>query len=183
MEIWKDIPNFKGYQASNEGRIRTHNKITYTEKHGERHWKDRVLKQKYSAKDKCYRVELWKNGKHKTYLVHRLIASTFLENNLETKLTVNHKDGNRKNNHIENLEWMTIRENIQHGFENNLFKQKNCIIENKNGESKTFNSLSKASQFLGRNKGYIWNRLKNNKPIYDANGESYKFYFKKGEIK
>ena len=39
-EIWKDIKNYKGYQVSNLGRVRTHNKTTYTKIHGERHWKD-----------------------------------------------------------------------------------------------------------------------------------------------
>lgn len=47
-EIWKDIPRYKGYQASNFGRIRTHNKTTYTKRHGERHWKDRILEFKPS---------------------------------------------------------------------------------------------------------------------------------------
>ena len=48
IEIWKDIPRYPGYQAPNLGRIRTHNKTTYTERHGERHWKDRILKFKPS---------------------------------------------------------------------------------------------------------------------------------------
>ena len=79
-EIWKDIPNYKGYQASNLGRIRTYNKITYTKLHGERHWKNRILKFKPTAKNNRikqgggYRVSLWKNGKCKDFLVARIIA-------------------------------------------------------------------------------------------------------------
>ena len=100
-EIWKDIPNYPGYQASNLGRIRTHNKITYTKRHGERHWKDKILSFKPSTSSRKnikqgmgYRVDLWKNGKPKTLLVARIIATTFLENLIDTKMTVNHK--NRK---------------------------------------------------------------------------------------
>ena len=174
MEIWKDIPNFEGYQASNLGRIRTHNKTTYTQKHGVRHWKDRILKQKYSSKDKCYRVELWKDGQHKTLLVHRLIASTFLENHLESSLTVNHKDGNRRNNNVINLEWMSLQNNIQHGFENNLYPQINCILTADNGEKIEFNSLAKASKFIQRSNGYISNCIKKQRNIISKNGKSYK---------
>ena len=41
-EIWKDIPDYAGYQVSNKGRVRTHNKTTFTKIHGVRHWKDRI---------------------------------------------------------------------------------------------------------------------------------------------
>ena len=74
-EIWKDIPNYNGYQVSNLGRIRTHNKITFTKKHGLRHWKDRILSFKpftnsnqKSKQGMGYRVDLWKDGKPKTRL-------------------------------------------------------------------------------------------------------------------
>lgn len=46
MEEWLDISNYQGYQVSNLGRVKTHNKITHTEKHGNRYWKDKILKQK-----------------------------------------------------------------------------------------------------------------------------------------
>jgi hypothetical protein len=129
-EIWKDIPNYNGYQASNTGKIRTHNKVTYTKRHGERHWKDRILKFKPSnptRKSKQgvgYRVTLWKDGKPKDFLVARLIATTFLENLIETKMTVNHKDGNRLNNNVENLEWLSLGDNIRYGFQYNQYPYK-----------------------------------------------------------
>lgn len=177
MEIWKDIPNYEGYQVSNLGRIRTHNKTTYTKLHGVRHWKDRILKQKYSPKDKSYRVELWKDGKHKTILVHRIVAVTFLGESLDTKLTVNHKDGNRRNNNINNLEWLTIKENIQHAFANNLSYQQNCTLVNSKGEKIYFLSLAKASLFLNRNKGYISLCLKKHRKITDKTGSEYMIEF------
>lgn len=165
MEIWKDIPGYKGYQASSIGRIRTHNKITYTEHHGERHWKDRILKPK-KDKENNLRVSLWKNNKERTILVHRLIGSTFLENNLDTKLTINHKDGNRLNNNVENLEWITRKENIQYGYEHGQYDSmcKKCKLKI-NDKIINFASLSKASKYLGKNVGYISYKIKKGKYI------------------
>lgn len=163
-EIWKDIPDYKGYQVSSLGRVRTHNKTTYTTKHGIRHWKDRILKQKLQQrknKRKDYRVDLWKEGKHKTFLVARLVAFTFLNKDINnSKLTVNHIDGNPTNNNINNLEIISLKENIQHAFKNNLAYQKNVAIENKiTGEIKTYNSLSSGSLAIYQNKGYLSGKI------------------------
>lgn len=165
-EIWKDIPRYKGYQASNLGRIRTHNKITHTQKHGERHWKNRILhfKPSTSSNSKAkqgigYRVDLWKNGKPKTLLVARLIATTFLEDLIDTKMTVNHKNGNRLDNRVENLEWLSLADNIKYGFENNQYKQHKTILYNDN-EKYEFRSKALASRFLERNDGYVSSCIK-----------------------
>lgn len=171
-EIWKDIPNYNGYQVSNLGRVRTYNKTTYTEKHGIRHWKNRILKQKLQQrknKRKDYRVELWNEGKHKTFLVARLVAFTFLNKDINnSKLTVNHIDGNSANNNINNLEIISLKENIQHEFNNNLGFQKNVVIEDKKtGETKKYNSLAKGSLAIFQNRGYISEKLK--KGIYENN--------------
>lgn len=86
-EVWKDIPNYEGYyQASNLGRIRSllfqnnvwNKKYIRTE--------PKILKPKIS-KDRCCRVSLWKDGKEQTCLVHRLVASTFLGNHFNEKIT------------------------------------------------------------------------------------------------
>lgn len=61
------------------------------------------------------KVNLSKNNKTYTEWVHRLVAITFIENK-EGKPEVNHKDGNRKNNTVENLEWVTRSENQKHSF-------------------------------------------------------------------
>lgn len=128
QEIWKDIKGYDGYQVSNLGRVRTHNKKTYTTKHGERHWKDRILKFKppttknqRSKQGMGYRVDLWKNGKPKSLLVARLVLSTFTETDINTELTVNHKDGNRLNNNINNLEWLSRKDNILYGYQNGQY--------------------------------------------------------------
>ena len=161
QEVWKDIPNYRGYQASNLGRIRTYNKTTYTKKHGIRHWKNRILKFKpdYNSKHTKkqgtgFRVTLWKDGKGKDFLVARLVATTFLENLIDTKMTVNHKNGNRLDNRVENLEWLSLEDNIKYGFENGQFRQHKTILYNKD-ERYEFRSKSIASKFLGRSVGYV----------------------------
>ena len=66
-----------------------------------------------------YLVNLSINGKCKTYQVHRLVAEAFIPNP-ENYPVINHKDGNKHNNHFENLEWCTYQHNAQHAVENGL---------------------------------------------------------------
>ena len=65
------------------------------------------------------RVVLTKNGIRKTYLVHRLVALAYIPN-IENKPTVNHKDGNKRNNNVSNLEWATHKEQKTHEIKNGL---------------------------------------------------------------
>ena len=96
-EIWKDIPEYEGlYQASNLGRIRS-KRIGVMNQH---------LRGRYLG------LNLNKNGKKKSYNTHRLIAITFLDNNLSGhKMVVDHIDNNPQNNRLENLQIITQREN------------------------------------------------------------------------
>lgn len=171
QEIWKDIVGYKGYQVSNLGRVRTHNKITYTEKHGLRNWKDRILKYKQQSNyNTGYRVDLWKDGKPKSFLVARLVAFTFLNENINNeKLTVNHKDGNRLNNCIDNLELVTLKENIQHGFRTQLYHtcEKVKIIDKITGTIIFPSSLSEGSKLIGYCGSYLSNKIRKN--IYENN--------------
>ena len=186
-EMWKDIPNYEGiYQASNFGRIKALEKVTYTKFHGKRFWKEKILKPKkcrdFSA---CgYRVSLWKNGESKDFLVARLVCTTWHENLIDTKMTVNHKDGNRLNNHIENLEWLSLADNIRHGFENGLYKQdKTILVSIDNGEKFEFRSQSQAARFLGRNPGYINSLIKNRRKYATSkNGKKYTYSVTKSKI-
>lgn len=167
-EIWKNIPNYQGYQVSNLGRVRTHNKITYTKKHGERHWKDRILKFKSTNENAYktgYRVDLWKDGKQKTFLVSRLVAYTFFEQDInDHSLTVNHIDGNRFNNNIENLELITLKENIQHEFRTGLYKGqiKTKITDKVTGTIIYPSSLSEGSKLIYQNSKYLSEKIINN---------------------
>lgn len=102
-EIWKDIQGYEGiYQASSYGRIKSIKKN-----------KNLIMKLGIH-RDGYYKIKLCKNGDKKWYQVHRLIAKTFLpnENNYPC---VNHKDENKLNNHIDNLEWCTTLYNNTYG--------------------------------------------------------------------
>ena len=127
MEEWKDIPGYEGlYQASTLGRIRTcEGKTTKSARFERRVWKQRIMKPKCTRNKKGrydYRVELWKDGNHRTWLVSRLVALTWCAGYEEGK-TVNHKNGNTLDNSAENLEWLTLGDNIRHGFANGLYPQ------------------------------------------------------------
>lgn len=103
-EIWMTIPSSQNYDASNKGRIRRG-----LEAFGKR---GAVLKQ-FDNSGGYLTVQLRVNGKAKTSLVHRLVLCAFTET-VDTELHVNHIDCNRKNNCVENLEWVTRLENAKH---------------------------------------------------------------------
>lgn len=166
MEVWKDIPGYEGlYQASSEGRIRTcEGKTTSSARFPKRHWKQRILKYRGETYQTGYRVGLWKNGEETDWLVARLIAMTFIRiPNSED--TVNHIDGNRFNNHVENLEWVTLKENIQHAFRTGLMSTQHptYLIEKKTYKIFSFRSEAEASRFLLRSSGYISNSINKGK--------------------
>lgn len=157
MEIWKDVVGYEGiYEVSNLGRVRTHeNKTTTSVKHGVRHWKQRILKQKVSKDNNC-RVSLWKDKTDKTWLVHRLVALAFLPLE-EGRDYVNHIDGHRLNNTVENLEWCNHKENNNHAFDTGLMTSNHSVIlyDTETKQAHNFRSKAKASEFLGKNQGYI----------------------------
>lgn len=165
-EIWKDIKGFEGYQVSNLGNVRTYNKVTYTKRHGARHWESRILKQKWcksTSRANRYdaRVDLWKDGKPYTFLVARLVATAFLG---ESDLTINHIDGDTTNNKVTNLEWITRKENIIKGFDMGLYPSKKILIINKKtNEKKVFRSLSMGSKAINKNERYLSCQIKRNK--------------------
>ena len=173
-EIWKDIPNYEGlYEASSYGRIRTkEGKTTFTSKHGVRHWKSRIMKGRGNSPKTGSRVGLWKDGVCKDWLVARLIAITFLGKPTFEANTVNHINGNRLDNRVENLEWLSLADNIRHAFNTGLMPYKKIRLYNSDCDL-TFRSMDVASKFIGRNHGYISLCLKRGSEIISKNGEKF----------
>lgn len=116
-------------------------------------------------------ISLFQNGKRKPVLVHRLVAENFLENK-ENKPYVNHIDGNKLNNKMDNLEWCTCQENINHAYQKGLIKisDKKREICRKLGKAsnkkvdqydklgnfiKTWNSSLQASKYFKTNDSHI----------------------------
>ena len=180
MEQWKPIPGYEGlYDASNLGNIRsTPGKITSNAQYDRRVWNTRVMKLKWKARDcgkKDARVCLWKDGKEHTHLVARLVALTWCDG-YSAGMTVNHIDGDTENNHPENLEWVTIEENVRHAFDTGLCSsfQYPVMLIDKQGEEISFRSMAEASRFLGHNDKYISDAMnKRRNKVYDVSREPY----------
>jgi hypothetical protein len=117
-EIWKDIKGYEGiYQISNKGRVRSLDRTINT-KNGTRN-KLGVIRSSYVNDTGYTVVALTVNKKRKVYSIHRLIGIHFIPNP-ENKITINHKNGIKTDNRIENLEWNTYKENNLHAFANGL---------------------------------------------------------------
>lgn len=153
MEIWKPIAGTKGFiEVSNKGRVRSLLR-------GE----PRVLKSQVDNKG-YHRIRVTVEREKMSYKVHREIAKAFIPNpnNLPQ---VNHKDGNKGNNSVDNLEWITNRDNAHHAIENGLWdsviegsrreneRRKRPVIgyftSENSSTSRRFESVAEAERFLG----------------------------------
>lgn len=163
-EIWKDIVGYEGiYEISNYGSIRTkEGKITRTDRHGDRHWKQRTIKLKQD-RNGYKRTSLWIDGKHQDWLVHRLVAITFIPNPNNYPM-INHIDGVTSNNYVDNLEWCTPKHNVNHAIDNGLMPYKKIrLIDKETKQEYEFRSMAKASEFLNKDKRFISSKLSQNK--------------------
>lgn len=114
MEIWKDIKGYEGiYQISNLGNVRSLDyRILNTNGVGYRTIKGRVMKPREN--NKGYLIIGFSHGKRKTCTVHRLVAQAFIPNP-NNYSDVNHIDENKHNNNVENLEWISHKDNMNYG--------------------------------------------------------------------
>lgn len=106
-EEYRDIDGFPNYQVSNYGNVRN--------------TKSNKLKKPGYAKDNYLKVDLYKDSKRTTKKVHRLVADAFLPQDPQ-RPDINHKDGNRENNEVTNLERCTKSENMKHAYKTGLAK-------------------------------------------------------------
>ena len=117
-EIWKDIPGYEGYyQVSCQGNVRSVDR-EFVNSIG-RHCFIKGMPINPRIEKGYYRLGLKKHQEMKMFNVHRLVALVFIPNpcNFET---VNHINGVKTDNRVENLEWCTVKQNVNHAYENNL---------------------------------------------------------------
>ena len=166
MEKWLEINGYEDYKISNYGNV-----ISLKFK------KIKFLALVPTSTTKYFFVKLTKNHIEKTFAVHRLVAQTFIDNPLN-KSEVNHIDGNKFNNKVENLEWVTKSENQLHAYRTHLkdhekvkkasianFKiasefNKQKVLISKNDIQLRFNSQKEANEYIGCNKCGVYSVLK-----------------------
>lgn len=113
MQEYKEILGFPGYEISREGILRSKDRLV-THKNGRQfNLKSKQITYKLPKGASYYQVHLYQNGSSKLFRIHQLVALTWLPNPNNYPI-VNHKDGNKLNNHADNLEWMTQSQNIRH---------------------------------------------------------------------
>jgi hypothetical protein len=158
--MWKKIENLN-YEVSSNGEVR--NLITKTLIKG-------------SISNSGYRMVTLYESKSKklSKQVHRLVALAFVDN-IDNKSQVNHIDKNKLNNKLENLEWVTPKENMAHHYENGGIKRNNQTYKNKFGKEHNrsikiecndiiYNGISEASRLTGIKISTISTALKKNRP-------------------
>lgn len=157
MEIWKEIEGYKGlYEVSTLGMVRslTRNKMLNSE-----------IRCGYK------RVTLTKGKTKKHFLVHRLVAKAFLPNP-DNLPEVNHRDEDKINNHVTNLEWCTRLYNNNYGTHNKRVAESNTNNPNRSIQvmcvetGVVYPSLSEIKRLFGFHKSYICVSCKNNKTAY-----------------
>lgn len=159
-EIWKDVVGYEGlYQVSNLGRVKS------LSRHRIVGWADYVSKEKVlkqSTNNGGYNyVWLHKEGKKKIYKIHRLVATAFIEN-VNNYPCINHKDENKRNNCVDNLEWCNHSYNNNYGTRNEKVKRANgkpVLQYTKEGEFvKEWQCTREVKRILGiRNVHYVCN--------------------------
>lgn len=143
-EVWRDVVSYEGqYQVSNKGNVRSVDRINHI---GKRY--SGIILKPIDRRDGYLQVGLYKNGKRKIKLIHRLVLEAFVENpnNLPE---VNHKDENPSNNELSNLEWCDARYNSNYGTRNERIRKKVRAVNVETGEVVKFNSTHEAGR-----KGY-----------------------------
>lgn len=171
-EEWQEAEDFPGYFVSNLGRVKG--------KMGS------ILAPQFNPVTGYYHVNIYhKNGKKRTTTIHRLVAKAFIpaENG---KTQVNHKDGNKKNNVVSNLEWVTASQNRKHAYQHGLFDKekirerglhggigsrknlgRKIVVVDGDGNKLLFDSIRQAAESLNINHTNL-SRVANGKKHYHS---------------
>lgn len=155
IEIWKDIIGHEGlYQVSNFSRIKALKKVSNMPRGGTQTYEEKILSNCINSRG-YYIIGLFKNRKRKIKMPHVLSAEAFIPNP-ENKPFVNHKDLNKLNCNISNLEWCTAKENSKHAYENGAltgcFKGKKVI---NTITQETFNTTKEAAISIGLKREHL----------------------------
>lgn len=120
-ECWKPVEGYEGlYEVSNLGRVRSLTRIAVTYSNGGTQVRKGRIRCGTIDKSTGYaRLLLCKEAVQKSFNIHRLVAIAFIPNPYN-KPQVNHKDGNKANNRVDNLEWCTVKENARHAIDTGL---------------------------------------------------------------
>lgn len=114
-EIWKDIKGYEGlYQISNLGRVKSYKRNNIILKPGK-------TKRGYMVVSLCSKKSI------KKVYIHRLVAQSFIKN-INSFEQVNHIDGDKANNKVDNLEWVSAKDNVIHAYKNNLMIGRKTMI-------------------------------------------------------
>lgn len=153
MQGWKDVVGYEGlYQVNTDGEVRSVSHYTRNNtNNGQRYTKGRVLSA-YQMPNGYLQVQLSKGDKREKHYVHRLVAITFLENKNGLP-EVNHIDGNKRNNRIDNLEWVSHKENQAHMVKNGLTKKAFRLKNLENNH--VYSSLCEAERETGMDRHKI----------------------------
>lgn len=167
-EIWKDIPNYEGlYQVSNLGRIKSIGRRVSWEFYNKpcaRNHNERIITPEIGKIGYC-RVGLCKNGKRTRYNLHRIIAKAFIPNpnNLPT---VNHKNGIRTDNRLENLEWASYSENNMHAWRVLHKKPYNAKAVKCKETGEIFSTMAEAALKYGKYRTSLCQKMKTGNGIF-----------------
>lgn len=152
--IWKQVLGYDYYEISNTGLIRSKDRIV-TDKNGKflRLNKSKLLRPRIGV---YLMIGLNKEGVQKQFLIHRLVAEHFI-NRKGNKNQVNHKNGDKHDNRLENLEWVTPSENQRHAFKNGL-KTPTWLgkkLSNETRHKMSASKMGKPAHNKGKSKGVV----------------------------
>lgn len=176
-EEWKPIQDYEElYEVSNYGRVRS-----LVDTHRNIRKEPKILKTGKNGKGYLH-VTLWKKGKSKTFKLHRLVTNAFIPNP-QNLPQINHKDEDKTNNHVENLEWCTASYNNSYGTRIERVAEK-CskpvISTDKNGVEEYFPSVAEAERRYGFNHQNICHCCNGKRKTHK--GRRWRYADEKGEV-